>query len=125
MRQGKLKEDSRTDMKPINTIIDRTPVQLRVHFFYPHKFSSRRRRVEAVVKAFVPAYIGPPDVMPDDIHEGWTLSRQYGGAAVCNLSEGDRFDKEAGRKLALDRALLENFPRAVRRQVWDAYWGRK
>lgn len=51
--------------------------------------------------------------------EGDTIIAQ--GFAAC--SELDNFSKEAGRKLALTRAL-RSLPRADRREIWARYFAR-
>ena len=44
------------------------------------------------------------------------------GEARCSLD--DRFQKETGRKLALQRAVA-HFPQVLRGTIWDAYLSRK
>ena len=91
-------------MHPV-TYLDNT---YRIIFNYPRKHSQRRRRVKCFITSRT--------------HE--ILSQ---GESSCNLKEGDTFDKELGRKLALESAITageEIFPRPLRRLLWESYWQR-
>lgn len=68
-----------------------------------------------LVKAITTAFIRP---VSDEAPPTGTV---WEGEAFSYTSLEDRFEKKLGRQTALQR-LVEDFPRAVRKQIWEQYW---
>jgi hypothetical protein len=96
-------------MKPINIEEGRV---LRILFQYPDK---RKAPHQSHVTCKITERV---------VGEDGSIVSRVAGIGVAKCMEGDTFNKELGRKLALARAAV-GFPREARKALWAAYWGRK
>ena len=88
----------------------------KLYFQYPRKHSKKN----LIIRCIIREVLSTPDGTI-------TLGGSVIGEAKCNIKAGDKFDKNEGRMLAMNRALIgpgglskPNFPRAARIEAGSA-----